>query len=231
MASGKVSTLAMWISGTPAGSILVMAGRTHRLRPGDNPYPSLNGPFALVVGNAGAGAASEYVFQHAVQIDQGVPVWKTRTKTTDGNGWGPWYGATDSLLQVQDITDQADVTFTLDRDGFRHFEILCENVIFENSGDHLGGRTSTDGVNFDDTAGDYSWDFGGTNDGSGIGQFDASDDKMQLTRGAGNTLIRSISGKIFIFNPGSAERTQITTELRHRDTTGGMVTVQWRWAT
>jgi hypothetical protein len=56
---------------------------------GDNPFPSLNGAFALVVSQADIGQASEYVVQTATSFG-GSPENVFRTKSTTANGWSDW---------------------------------------------------------------------------------------------------------------------------------------------
>jgi hypothetical protein len=69
---------------------------------GDNPFPSLNGAFGVLIGNSTAGGSSEYVWQAAFRFGAQHRM-MIRQKGTDASGWTAWsrvYHQADILATV-----------------------------------------------------------------------------------------------------------------------------------
>jgi hypothetical protein len=58
---------------------------------GNNPFPALNGAFAVNVTQAGVGASGEYMTQVATALGKlGAPEILVRNRSTVASGWSPW---------------------------------------------------------------------------------------------------------------------------------------------
>lgn len=73
---------------TPSGFFMAYGGAHGAAPTGENPFPSLNGAFGLIIGAASLGGAGEYIFQIAAQYANSAAPAMYRTKA--GATWGPW---------------------------------------------------------------------------------------------------------------------------------------------
>jgi len=78
------------------GSYMAYGGSHASAASGDSPFPTVNGAFALEVGNGILGGTNEYAWQRATLFTAGEVIIKIRSIGASGAGWSDWQFVSDT---------------------------------------------------------------------------------------------------------------------------------------